>query len=125
MTGAPRIFDITSEGLRLRIRLTPGASKASMDGVVELPDGRWALRLRVAAKPVDGAANDALIALLAAALDRPRSSLRVAVGQTSRLKIVEVEGNTADLAGRILAWIDGATRPDGSRGGRGRAGAGR
>jgi uncharacterized protein YggU (UPF0235/DUF167 family) len=50
------------------------------------------LRVRVAAGPVDGAANTALIRVLADALGRPPSSIRITAGATSRRKIVQVDG---------------------------------
>jgi len=48
--------------------------------------------VRVAAAPVDGAANAALLRLLAAALDVAPSRLRIAAGAAARRKIVEAEG---------------------------------
>jgi uncharacterized protein len=51
-----------------------------------------ALLVRLAAPPVDGAANDALIAFLAGVLDLPRRSIRVVSGEKSRDKRVAIEG---------------------------------
>ncbi len=57
------------------------------------------LKVRVSAAPSDGAANAAVVALIAKALNVPRSAVRIAAGETSRLKRLEVEGATAaDLA---------------------------
>jgi uncharacterized protein YggU (UPF0235/DUF167 family) len=103
MTRGTQVFDVTPDGVRLRVRLTPGAGRAAIDGVAQLPDGRWVLRLRVAAKPVEGAANAAVIALLADALRRPKTSLRIAAGLSSRLKSIEIDGDAADLSARINA----------------------
>jgi uncharacterized protein YggU (UPF0235/DUF167 family) len=58
-----------------------------VDGVV---DG--VLRVRVAAPPVDGAANRALVALVAGELGVPRSAVRIAAGETGRTKVLEVAG---------------------------------
>jgi hypothetical protein len=58
-----------------------------VDGVV---DG--GLRARVAARPVDGAANDALLRLLADELGIVRRSVAVRSGARSRVKVVEIEG---------------------------------
>ncbi len=63
-----------------------------MVGVELGPDGASVVRVRVAAAPVDGKANEALERLLASALEVPRSSVRVVVGLTSRRKQVEVDG---------------------------------
>jgi uncharacterized protein (TIGR00251 family) len=89
------------EGVRLRIRVTPRAKRTAVTGIVEA-DGRPALAIRLAAPPVDGAANKALLAFLAAALDLPRSRLRILSGETGRLKIVAI----ADIsAAAVLTWI--------------------
>jgi len=58
-----------------------------------------ALRVRLHAPPVDGAANDALVKFLADRLAVPRRGVRILTGTTSRTKMVEVEGVTsADVA---------------------------
>ena len=51
-----------------------------------------AILVRLAAPPVDGAANDALIAFLADALDLPRRSIRIIAGEKSRDKTVAITG---------------------------------
>ena len=69
------------------VRLTPRAAQDKIAG--------WegdVLRVRVSAPPVEGRANDALLRLLARALDVPTSRLRLVRGQTQRNKVVAVEG---------------------------------
>jgi uncharacterized protein (TIGR00251 family) len=61
-----------------------------------------ALKVRLLAPPVDGAANDALVALLAKELEVPRRDVRIVHGSTSRAKVVEIDGTTADAV-RALA----------------------
>jgi len=57
------------------------------------------LKVRVSAAPSDGAANAAVVAVIAKALKRPRSAVRIAAGETSRIKRLEIEGaDEADLA---------------------------
>ena len=73
--------------MRLPIHLTPGAGADRIDGV---RDGR--LRARVAARPVDGAANEALLRLLAAELGLARSRLALRSGASGRTKLVQVDG---------------------------------
>ena len=70
------------------MRLTPRSAADRVDGVGE--DG--ALRVRVTAPPVDSAANDALCRLLARELGIARTGVRIAVGATSRRKVVAVAG---------------------------------
>lgn len=66
--------------------------------------GRLVLKVRVAAAAADGQANAAVLALLAKALGRPKSSLSLASGQTARLKRVVIE----DLSESELARAFGA-----------------
>lgn len=63
-------------------------------------DGRRgdAILIRLNAPPVDGAANDALIAFLSEVLDVPRRSIAIVSGQTSRDKRVRVEGLDQETA---------------------------
>ena len=58
------------------------------------PDGE--LRVRVRSAPVEGAANQALLRLLASELGVPRGAVRLIAGATGRRKIVEIEGLTAE-----------------------------
>lgn len=60
------------------------------------------LKVRLTAAPVDGAANEALIKLLAVRLNLPRGALRVVRGATARQKVVEIEGITmAEVMSRL------------------------
>ncbi len=62
------------------------------------------LKVRVRAQPVDGAANAALLALLAKALAVPRRDVNLARGSQSRLKMVEIEGlSDEDVRERLSA----------------------
>jgi uncharacterized protein len=72
----------------LAIRVTPRAARAAVEGV----DGEGRLRVRVTAPPVDGAANEAVLALLASELRVRRGALTLLAGSTGRLKRVRVEG---------------------------------
>jgi uncharacterized protein len=79
------------------VRLTP---RASQDKVVGWEGD--VLRVRVTAPPVEGKANDALLRLLARALDVPTTRLRLVRGHTQRNKVVAVEGlNEEDVRGRL------------------------
>ena len=81
----------TTEGPLLRVRVQP---RASRDGIVGWRDG--VLRVRVAAPPVDGRANDAVVALVAAALGLRPPAVRIVRGERSRDKLVSVTGLGAD-----------------------------
>ncbi len=89
----------------LTVRLTPRAGRAALDGVRVEADGRPVLALRVAAPPVEGAANVALVAFVAKGLGLRRSDVALASGETSRIKRLRLSGDPAALAARIEAWI--------------------
>jgi uncharacterized protein len=82
---------------RFAVRLTPRGGSDGVDGVVA-----GVLRVRVRAAPVDGAANEALVALLAGALDLPRSAVVIERGLRGRRKVVRVDAP----AGTLGAWPD-------------------
>ncbi len=75
---------------RLRLRVSPGASRSEVVG----PFGE-AWKVRVAAAPESGKANEAVRELLAATLGVPRASTTILSGATSRDKVVAVQGLTA------------------------------
>ncbi|MFN3808545.1 DUF167 domain-containing protein [Asticcacaulis sp.] len=77
---------------RLVVRLTPKAAADRVDGWDMDEQGRPYLKVRVTAPPIEGRANDALIAFLAKRLKLPKSRLSLLAGDTSRLKQIEVEG---------------------------------
>jgi len=79
----------TPGGVRIDIRVIPRASKTAFAG---LRDGR--LLLRVTAPPVEGAANSAVIAAVATALDVPKRAVALIDGDSSRNKSLEVAGVT-------------------------------
>jgi len=83
-------------GVRITVRVTPRASKSMIEGV---KDG--ALRVRLAAPPVDGAANEALIRIIASALRVPRRDVSIARGQHGKTKVVDIHGVTPTDVMRI------------------------
>lgn len=106
MTAQP--FSVNADGVRLAVRLTPRASRNAIDGVVIGADGRPALHVRLNARPVDGAANTALIAFLAGALKLRKAEVVIVSGETARLKIVQLHGDGTEIAARIAALIGDA-----------------
>lgn len=85
----PAYLSVQSGGVTLAIKLQPRASKNEI-GEPHGPE----LRIRVTAPPVDAAANEALIRLLADTLDCPRSQVELIRGQTARHKVVKIYGAT-------------------------------
>lgn len=82
---------------RFGVRVQPRASRSEIVG-----EHGGALRVRLSAPPVDGAANEALVDLLARALDVPRRAIRIVGGHGSRGKTVEVEGVDAAAVRRLV-----------------------
>jgi hypothetical protein len=80
----------TSDGVSLAVKVIPRAGATKIAGT---RDGR--LLIRLAAAPVDGAANDALISFLSGILSVPARQISVTAGARSRNKIVAVAGMTA------------------------------
>ena len=74
------------------MRLTPRGGRDAIEGFGEDDTGRPVLKVRVAAPPVEGEANAALVRLIAKALALPRSAVRIASGESARLKMLEIDG---------------------------------
>ena len=88
--GAPS-ENLSFSSVRFAVRLTPRSAVERVDDVV---DG--VLKVRVMAPAVDGAANVALIRLLADELGIARRDLQIVAGATSRQKLVVVDGVDPD-----------------------------
>jgi hypothetical protein len=81
----------TADGLDLAVRLTPRGGAARVEGIA-VRDGHPVLEVRVAAPPVEGAANDALVAFLAKTLGLPRSAVTLVAGDRARVKRLRLIG---------------------------------
>lgn len=92
-------------GVRLAVRLTPRASRNGVDGVIRDSEGRLLLKLRLIAPPVEGAANEALITFLAKALCLRKGDIAIRSGETSRIKILHLAGDSATLLQRLDGWL--------------------
>jgi uncharacterized protein len=103
-------FNTAPGSVHILVRLTPRANRNGFDRVVREPDGRLALRIRVTAPPVKGAANSALVAYVANALNLRKSEVRLISGHTARLKVVELSGEADLIAARLTQWLDASER---------------
>ncbi|HQF39911.1 MAG TPA: DUF167 domain-containing protein [Opitutaceae bacterium] len=72
---------------RLEVKVIPGASRDEVAGTMG-----DAVKIKLRAPPVEGRANEALIEFLAARLDLPRRALSLVRGDTSRQKLLRVDG---------------------------------
>jgi uncharacterized protein (TIGR00251 family) len=94
----PSFLSVQPDGLLLAIKLQPRASANEIGD--QLGDE---LRVKVTAPPVDAAANDALVRLLADCLRCPRNRVQLLRGHTSRHKVVKLHGISANYALNKLA----------------------
>ena len=90
------------DGARLAVKVTPRAKRSALAGVAVDADGRPLLAVKLAAPPVDGAANKALIDFLSRQADVPRSAITLASGETSRRKVLRFVGISAQELSRRL-----------------------
>lgn len=91
-------FRLTAAGgATLSLHVQPGAKKSECAGL----HGE-ALKIRLAAPPVDGKANEALLRFLAQRLAIPRQQISLKSGQASRQKVVEIESVTAERLTALL-----------------------
>ncbi len=90
----------TSRGYVLRLTVVPGAQRTQ---VVGLHGDR--LKIRLAAPPEKGEANQELIAFLARALDLPKNSFKLTLGAQSRTKVVTVSDHSPDLVERLQRLV--------------------
>lgn len=97
----------TPEGLTLTVRLTPKGGRDAVEGVERMADGRAVLKMRVRAVASDGAANAALIRLVAATLGVAPSRVTLAAGAAARIKRLTVDGDAAVLAARLAEAVSG------------------
>ncbi|MDH3666086.1 MAG: DUF167 family protein [Paracoccaceae bacterium] len=102
---AARAWTQTASGLRLRVRLTPRAGRDALGGIRTDETGRSRLLAKVASPPVGGAANTALIKLVAKALGVPKSSVALVSGDAARVKTLEIAGDPDALEARLKALI--------------------
>jgi uncharacterized protein len=93
----PSFLRSQSDGVLLSVKLQPRASGTEI-GAAQGAE----LRIKVTAPPVDAAANDALVRLLAETLDCPRNRVELIRGHTSRHKVVKIYGMSAEVAAERL-----------------------
>jgi uncharacterized protein (TIGR00251 family) len=91
-------------GVRFSVHVQPRASRTGVVGI-----HGDALKVRLAAPPVDGAANAALVEFLAHAFAIPRRAVRILAGATSRAKLVELDGVTPEAVKRLCREADPST----------------
>ena len=94
--------EATDDGVRLRLRIQPRASRTEVAGI-----HGDTVRIRLSAPPVDGAANEELIRFLAATLGVPNRAVEITAGHGGRQKTVRIRG-----VGRAAAVVAMGLPPD-------------
>ncbi len=97
-------FRSEADAIVLAVRLTPKGGRDQIDGIGSLADGRQIASMRVRAVAEDGAANAALVALLAKTFGRPTSAVTILAGTTARIKQVRINGDPKELAAIVESW---------------------
>jgi hypothetical protein len=85
-------FSDSGGALVFKVQVVPRASRSEIVG-----EHNGTLRVRLAAAPVDGAANEALIRTLASAFKVPRNAIQITAGHASRLKQVSITGGAREI----------------------------
>jgi hypothetical protein len=91
--------------LIVTVRLTPRGGRDALDGVEILADGRAVVKARVRTIPSEGAANAALIALLARAVRVAPGRVAILAGDGARIKRVKIAGAGQELAAALDALV--------------------
>ena len=94
---------------RISLKIRAGARKTEFTGRF---GGAW--KLAIAAPPVDGKANGEIIRFLAKLAGVPKESIRIVTGQTSSMKIIEVEGVANGTLERVILESNGSASHSGS-----------
>jgi uncharacterized protein (TIGR00251 family) len=98
MTTFADLYDVTDDAVVLRVHTQPGAGRSAVMG-----RHGGALKVKVAAPPVDGRANEAVVELLARTLGIKASQVELVAGQSSRSKRFKLDGVTPELVDAALA----------------------
>ncbi|OYU47300.1 MAG: hypothetical protein CFE31_17410 [Rhizobiales bacterium PAR1] len=109
MTPTDLPFREEGASVLLFVRLTPKGGRDGFDGAATGADGKVVLHARVRAVPEDGAANAALIALLAKALKLRKSDIDLVSGATARQKSLRLAGDPREISARLAVLCAGTT----------------
>ncbi|MBL9172567.1 MAG: YggU family protein [Verrucomicrobiales bacterium] len=83
----PPFLRAQGDAVMLSVKVQPRAGRTEMAGILNQE-----LKVRVAAPPVDSAANEALVEFIAKSLGLPRRAVTLVRGQTSKHKVIQIEG---------------------------------
>jgi hypothetical protein len=98
----PAYLKAQADGVLLSVKVQPRASRNEISGALGCE-----LRVKVTAPPVDAAANEALLRLLAETLDCPRGRVALVRGHTSRRKLIQLQGVSPEVVATRLQAAGG------------------
>jgi uncharacterized protein len=101
-------FSDARRGAAITVKVSPRAKKSAVAGVMD--DGT--IKIKIAAPPVDGAANKALIEFLAETLGLPKQQVDIVAGETSERKLVSLVGISPEQVDAILRGLLGPSADD-------------
>ena len=102
-------FSPCSDGVRVRVRVTPKASRDAVQGTCREVGGGIALKVSLTAAAEGGKANAKLIRMLARQWGVPQSQIVITAGQRDRRKTLRIAGDPEDLLSRLARWHPMAT----------------
>lgn len=97
-------FFQVSNGVRVRVRLTPNAGQNRIDGLALDGQGNTVLRIAVNAQPEQGRANKAMIKYIAKQWRVPKSKITLQTGAKDRIKTLHIDDNNPDLLNTLEKW---------------------
>ena len=97
-------FSVCSEGVQVRVRVAPKASRDAVQGTCREVGGGIALKVSLTAAAEGGKANAKLIRMLAREWRVPQSRIVITAGQRDRRKILRIAGDPEDLLQRLTRW---------------------
>lgn len=92
-----------ADGVRLHLRVQPGARREAAEGLVTEADGTYRLKVALTVPAEGGKANARLIALLAQRWKLPKGAFTITAGARDRRKTVLIAGDVPTILGRIAA----------------------
>jgi uncharacterized protein (TIGR00251 family) len=90
------VHSVQEDEVVFKVQVVPRSSRSEVVG-----EHNGSLRVKIAAPPVDGAANEELIRVLAKTFNVPRSAVRIVSGQTGKVKQISIKGRTNEVVERL------------------------
>ena len=101
-----KLLKLEPDGIILTVKVSPKSHQDTVKGIVDLPHDRTGLAIRVRPAAAEGAANDAVIRLLADLFKVPPSHVEIKSGTTSRVKIISIRGTPLSLQAKLYKALE-------------------